>query len=186
MGAPVAVIGAGTGLGEASLIWVEGKAVVIPGEGGHTDLAPGNSQEAGFLQWLWKQGKSGCWEDALSGPGLVAIHRYLCESQGEESGGEALFAAEVAERDPEAMRIFWSLYGAEAGNMALRVLARGGVYLAGGIAAKNLDRLDREAFLRRFENKGALSRVLEAIPVYVVTEPSLGLLGAAAAMQPLE
>jgi len=177
-GAPRAVLGAGTGLGAAFVVgdWV------IPGEGGHTDFAPFDARERQLSAMLGQGGRQVCWEDVLSGPGLVNLYRALC-LQRSQPEPDWLLAPEaprwVAERDAEAVRWFWSLYGAEAGNMALRVLARGGVYLCGGIAPKILHECSQSEFLRRFSDKGALSHALDGIPVYVITEPALGLIGAA-------
>lgn len=187
-GAPIAVIGAGTGLGQAFLV----AGHVVPGEGGHADFAPANGEEREFAAWLEQQlpprpadaiGVHVCWEDVLSGPGLLNIHRYLCKRRGQPEPWwirEPDAPARVSEIDPEAVRWFWAFYGAEAGNMALRLLARGGVYLCGGIAPRLVDSLATSSFEQRFSQKGALSHALDQIPVYVVAHPSLGLLGAAA------
>jgi glucokinase len=178
-GAPVAVLGAGTGLGEAVVVGAE----VVPGEGGHADFGPADERELGLARWLMARSGRASWEDVLCGRGLVNLSRYLAESRGEPppawlDGPDG--PARVVENDPEAVAWFCALYGAEAGNMALRVLARGGVYLCGGIAPRIVDRLRRSRFRARFEAKGKLGAAIRDIPAYVVLHPSLGLLGAAA------
>ncbi|HNH47092.1 MAG TPA: glucokinase, partial [Myxococcota bacterium] len=187
-GAPVAVLGAGTGLGQAHIVGTQ----VLPGEGGHSDFAPANALERDLAAWLETRvglrppeatAPHVCWEDVLSGPGLLNIHLFLCARRGRPEPwwvNEPDAPARVSEVDPEAVRMFWGFYGAEAGNMALRLLTRGGVYLCGGIAPRLLDALPGSDFEQRFSQKGALSHALEGIPVFVVRHPSLGLLGAAA------
>ncbi|MBM4367926.1 MAG: glucokinase [Deltaproteobacteria bacterium] len=178
-GAPVAVLGAGTGLGEAFI--VGGK--VVPGEGGHCELGASNEREARLVAWLVATEGRASWEHVLSGAGLVRLARFLAlegpvpvPTWLDEAGAPA----RVAATDPEAVRWFCELYGAEAGNMALRVLARGGVYVAGGIAPRMLPALQAGGFRRRFEAKGKLGAAIADVPAYVVTHPGLGLLGAAA------
>jgi glucokinase len=176
-GAPVAVLGAGTGLGEAYVV----ADTVIPGEGAHAEFGPADTRELRLAAWLIQRHGRASWEDVLSGPGLVNIARFVCEERGDPTAWlEAPDAAAcVAERCPEAVTWFCALYGAEAGNMALRVLARGGVWLCGGIAPRMLGPLRAGAFEARFRAKGKLRHALDGIPVHVVTHPALGLLGAA-------
>ncbi|MBM4392880.1 MAG: glucokinase [Deltaproteobacteria bacterium] len=178
-GAPIAVLGAGTGLGEAFI--VGGR--VVPGEGGHCELGAASEREARLVAWLVATEGRASWEHVLSGRGLVRLARFLAlERRGpvpawlDEPGAPA----RVAATDPEAVSWFSELYGAEAGNMALRVLARGGVYLAGGIAPRVLPALQAGGFRRRFEAKGKLGAAIADVPAFVVTHPALGLLGAAA------
>ncbi len=180
-GAPVAVLGAGTGLGEAYVVGGQ----VVAGEGGHCELGAANEREARLVAWLIAREGRASWEHVLSGSGLVRLARFLAiEARGpvppwlDEPGAPS----RVAATDAEAVRWFCDLYGAEAGNMALRVLARGGVYLAGGIAPRMLPALQAGGFRQRFEAKGKLGAAIANIPVYVVTHPALGLLGAAAEM----
>jgi glucokinase len=175
--APIAVLGAGTGLGEAYIVG----DTVVPGEGAHAEFGPADARELRLAGWLMHRYGRASWEDVLSGPGLVNLARFLCEEAGQPTDwlDEPDAAARIAERTPEAIRWFCALYGAEAGNMALRVLARGGVWLCGGIAPRLLDPLRAGMFEARFRAKGKLRHALEGIPVRVVTHPSLGLLGAA-------
>ncbi len=178
-GAPQAVLGAGTGLGEAYVVG----DTVIPGEGGHADFGPADARELRLAAWLFGRNGRASWEDVLSGPGLVNLSRFLHAERGEEcppwmDTHEA--PARVTAEDPEAVAWFCSLYGAEAGNMALRVLALGGVFLCGGIAPRLLDALRAGDFRARFLAKGKLGAAIRDVPVSVVLHPGLGLLGAAA------
>lgn len=192
-GAPEVVIGAGTGLGEATRLARDGREYVLPGEGGHADFAPRDEREVGLLRFLQARHGRVSVERVVSGPGLVAIHEYLAAE------GRAVPAAvrdAMAREDPaavigqlavsggdstcvEALELLLGAYGAEAGNLALKLLARGGVYLAGGIAAKVLPVLQKGRFLEAFLDKGRMRPLLAPIPVTVITDPGLGLLGAA-------
>lgn len=180
--APVAVLGAGTGLGEAIVVGDE----VVPGEGGHADFGPGDTLELRLAAWLMSRHGRASWEDVLSGPGLVNLSRFLHEEHGRPvppwmSAPDA--PARVVADDPEAVAWFCALYGAEAGNLALRVLPRGGVYLCGGIAPRMIDTLRSGPFVERFFAKGRIAGALAGIPVRIVMHPALGLLGAAAEAQ---
>lgn len=178
-GAPIAVLGAGTGLGEAFVVG----DVVVPGEGGHAELGPADERELRLAAWLMARNGRASWEDVLSGPGLVNLMRFVCHERGvAEPGwsGDEDAPARVAGGDAEVVDWFCRLYGAEAGNMALRVLARGGVYLCGGIAPRMLDTLRAGGFEGRFRQKGKVAAAIRDVPVFVVLHPGLGLLGAAA------
>ncbi|MEN9785259.1 MAG: hypothetical protein RLZZ299_523 [Pseudomonadota bacterium] len=177
-GCPQAVLGAGTGLGEALVLG----DVVIPGEGGHAEFGPGDARDLALAAWLIARHGRASWEDVLSGPGLVNLARFRAEQAGTPTAwlDDDDAAAEVATRDPAALAWFCALYGAEAGNLALRSLARGGVWLCGGIAPRVLDALRAGGFAARFRAKGRVSPALDGIPVRVVVHPALGLLGAAA------
>jgi glucokinase len=197
-GGTLAVVGAGTGLGESfSVMSHQGERVAVASEGGHADFAPRNELEIELLRWMLGKFGRVSYERVVSGPGLRDIFTFLRDSgRGEESEelrkaiedeGDAApvihrFADE--KKDPlceASMNLFTSVYGAEAGNLALKVLATGGVYLAGGIAPRMVNRLKRETFRKAFVGKGRLSPVIEAIPVHVITQPKVGLLGAAVA-----
>ena len=171
---PMAILGAGTGLGEA--IVINGHDVV-PTEGGHADFAPQDEEQARLFLYLHQRLGHVSWERVISGMGLVNIFTFL--------GGEELTAADVAElaeggnaRANRAFEIFVDVYGAEAGNMALRVLARGGVYLAGGIAAKNVPRFTDGRFVEAFLRKGRFRPLLSTIPVDLIVNEQVGLIGA--------
>lgn len=177
MTAPIAILGAGTGLGEAILTYHGGMYHVVPTEGGHADFAPQDAEQARLFLFLHEQLGHVSWERLVSGMGLVNIFTFL--------GGSDATAADVAERagngDPRAVRafeIFVDIYGAEAGNMALRVLARGGVFLAGGIAAKNLSWFTDGRFVEAFVRKGRFRDLMETIPVDLIVNQQVGLIGA--------
>lgn len=194
-GAPRAVLGAGTGLGEAICVWVGDRYVAVPTEGGHTDLAARNDDEDALVRWLRARHGHVSYERVVSGPGLAAVYEHLRERD-PDAEAPAVRAA-MATDDPAAVigrvaaagddglcaRAFdlWAgVYGAEAGNLALKCLARGGVFIAGGVAARVLERLRTSPFLAAFRDKGRMRGLVESMPVQVVTDPRLGLLGAAA------
>ncbi|MCX8071682.1 MAG: glucokinase [Candidatus Binatia bacterium] len=189
-----AVIAAGTGLGEAGLYWDGANYRPFATEGGHTSFAPCGELEDALLLWLRKRFGHVSWERVLSGPGLVNLYEFLSFYRGEgssshdvaEQGNAALSPEEIVQRArqgeklcAEAMRLFSRLYGAEAGNLALKLMAIGGVYVVGSIAVTNLDLLERGGFIEAFLNKGRMRPLLEAIPVRVVLIEELVLLGAA-------
>jgi glucokinase len=181
--APIAILGAGTGLGEANLVHDGMKWDVVPSEGGHADFAPQNEEQARLFLNLHAKYGHVSWERLLSGMGLVNIHNFL---SGQDRPYDETLPKEIAKAfadgDQTAARtfaIFVDIYGAEAGNMALRLLARGGVYLAGGVAAKNIDRFTDGKFMDAFLRKGRFQNILAAIPVNLITNPKVGLLGAA-------
>jgi glucokinase len=183
-GSPRAVLGAGTGLGEAIVVPDRDRWLIVPGEGGHSDFAPADELQDQLLKALRARYGHVSWERVLSGQGIVEIHRFLHERAGVTKPDD-LEAAAIAEAardgDPLAsasMDLFVSIYGAEAGNLALKALARGGVYIAGGIAAKNIDRLTDGRFLGAFVAKGRFEPVLRDIPVNVITNDRAGVLGA--------
>ena len=156
---------------------------VVPSEGGHADFAPQDEEQTRLFLALHAKYGHVSWERLLSGMGLVNIHNFL--SRQDRPYDETLpaeIAKALAAGDPIAARtfaIFVDIYGAEAGNMALRLLARGGVYLAGGVAAKNIDRFTDGRFMEAFLRKGRFQNILAAIPVNLITNAKVGLLGAA-------
>jgi glucokinase len=193
---PWVIIGAGTGLGEAVVVHTGTGYEVIPSEGGHSDFAPRNELEIELLRFLLKRHARVSYERILSGRGLVALYDFVRgrspedESRmvREEIAGSSGDAAPIISRhglagdDPlcvQALSLFVSIYGAEAGNLALKVVARGGVYVAGGIAPKILPKLLDGTFRSAFVTKGRLSPLLEATSVKVVLNSDAGLLGAA-------
>ncbi|MFZ5557359.1 MAG: glucokinase [Pseudomonadota bacterium] len=190
----IAVIAAGTGLGEAALMNLEGRPVALPSEGGHADFGPGDDDQIALLQNLARRYGHVSWERVVSGPGLTAIYEFLLET-GRGSPNRDL-AARMAAGDPSAeitraalagsdatagraLDLFVHAYGAEAGNLALKFLATGGVYLAGGIAPKIVERLRSGPFMTGFLAKGRHADLLRRIPVAVVLEPRTALWGAA-------
>jgi glucokinase len=193
-----AVVSAGTGLGEAGLYWDGREHHVFACEGGHADFAPRNEVEAQLLQYLMARFGHVSYERILSGPGLVNVFNFLRDTG--HGRPEPWLVEEMASSDPaaavsraamqgkselceQALDLFISIYGAEAGNMALKVMATGGVYLGGGIAPKILSKLKGPLFMDAFRSKGRLQRVLEAIPVSVITNDKTALLGAARCAQ---
>ncbi len=187
------VIGAGTGLGVAHLMWREGRYRVYPSEGGHADFAPLGAIQVQLSAHLQSIHGHVSYERVVSGPGLVAIFRFLCAVRPEQMSAEILPALEAGDpaaviatfaltsRDAVAslaLETFVDIYGAFAGNLALITLARGGVYIAGGIAAKILPALRNGRFTTAFSAKGRFNGLLSNIPLYVVTHPNAGLLGA--------
>ncbi len=192
---PIALIGAGTGLGQGFLFWEGDHYRVLPSEGGHGDFAARGKLQTGLLQFLATQFHRVSWERLLSGPGLVNIYHYLAGSG--VSPEQATVRDEMAQGDPaaviarhglaktdclsdRALDLFCEVFGAQAGNLALTVVATGGVYLAGGIAPKIVERLKAGPFMDAFRDKGRLSELLTHVPVHVVMNPNVGLLGSAA------
>lgn len=196
--APIAVIAAGTGLGESALIPIEGgRWRSVATEGGHVDFAPRGPLQVGLLEFLEREFDHVSYERVLSGAGLVDIYRFLrahaTEAEPAWLAGELAHAhdaaaviseAALARRDPrcvEALEMFVAIYGAEAANLALKYLALGGVYLGGGIAPKILPMLAAAegGFMRAFLAKGRLAEVLSKIPVRVALNDAAALIGAA-------
>ena len=189
----LALIAAGTGLGEAILFWDGSSYRPIPSEGGHADFAPNNDNEIELLRYLRSQYLHVSYERVLSGPGLHAIYEYLRDTRKNEptwlaekikAGNPAAEIAEAglkgqADIAKQALDIFAAIYGAEAGNLALKALSLDGVYLAGGIAPKLITKLQDGTFMKAFTNKGRYKRVLTNMPVKVVMNPHTALLGAA-------
>jgi len=190
----VAVIAAGTGLGESALVWEGDKYYAVASEGGHSDFAPHGAEQIDLLRFLTGEFGHVSYERVLSGPGLWNIYRFLRrESRVEEPAwlsdeiakgdyAAAVSDAAIAGRDPvcvHALTMFCDIYGSEAANLALKVLALGGVYLGGGIAPKILPMLTGGAFVKGFLAKGRLNEILKRIEVRVSLNPAAGLLGAA-------
>jgi glucokinase len=176
--APRLVVGAGTGLGMAIVLPLGATWQVIPGEGGHVAFAPADELQMALWTFLRAQHGRVTWERVVSGPGLSAIHRFV---GGAEATPEAISARALATPDSvegRALELFLAAYGAFAGDMALACLARGGVFLAGGIAAKLLPALRQGGFLAAFNAKAEHAEIAARMPIHVVTDPLLGLHGA--------
>ncbi len=191
----VALIGAGTGLGEAFLVWDGTRYRVQPSEGGHVNFAARDELEWGLHCATRAEFEHVSYERVVSGPGLIRIYQYLVSARGavesevtrDEMGREDPAAVIVryglSNTDPvcaQAVDLFTSLLGAQAGNLALTVLAVGGVYVAGGIAPRMVHKLRTGPFLTSFCDKGRLSTFVARVPVHLITNPNVGLLGAAA------
>ena len=189
--APRVLLGAGTGLGVAFLTWCGEHYQVLSSEGGHMDFAPLGEAQTGLLQFLAQRHGHVSYERILSGAGLHAIYDYLSAQQAPNSALQAAMAAGDAAAaisgaalqgaDPmaaQAMTLFVQIYGQQAGNLALLAQAEGGVYLAGGIAPKIIERLRQPDFSAAFCAKGRYAEWLAQVPVYAVLNPKVGLLGA--------
>jgi glucokinase len=177
--APKLVVGAGTGLGMAILIFRDGRWLVLPGEGGHVGFAPQDEAQARLWQVLKNEYGRVTAERVVSGPGLSEIHRIL---SGKTLTPAAIAGAALDGSDPAARRsvdMFLSAYGGFAGDMALATMARGGVFLAGGIAGKLLPLMSESPFLTAFNAKAEHAPLAARMPVAVATDPALGLRGAA-------
>jgi glucokinase len=182
--APKLVIGAGTGLGMATLVRHEVAWRVLPGEGGHVGFSPLDEDQDRVFQALRREYGRVTAERIVSGPGLTNIHRILTGAtlDAGEITRRAMIEADEAALD--TLNLFLTAYGAFAGDMAMAVLARGGVYLAGGIAAKLLPILPASPFLTAFNAKAEHANLVRRMPVAVVTDPALGLRGAACLTKP--
>jgi glucokinase len=191
--ANIAVIAAGTGLGEAGLIAAGSRWSAVATEGGHCDFAPRGAEQVALLQFLEREFGHASYERAVSGLGLHNLYRFLLEFLPEPepewlqrrmaAGDPSAVVGEVAlaGQDPRcihALELFTDIYGAEAANLALKFLAFGGLYIGGGIAPKILPFM-QQRFMRSFLNKGRLSAVLEKMPVRISLNEETALLGAA-------
>jgi len=191
----IAVIAAGTGLGESFLLWDGERHHPVASEGGHVDFAPRDDREIDLLRWLRRKlGGRVSYERVLTGAGLGHLYAFLrdagearetpavAERLSRENPAAVISELGLAGKDPicvAALGLFCSLYGAEAGNLALKCFALGGVRVGGGIAPKILPALEQGEFVRGFLDKGRYRPVMEAIEVRVVLEPRAPLLGAA-------
>ena len=190
-----AVIAPGTGLGEAFLVWDGARYRAFPSEGGHADFAPTSELETGLLVYLLRRFGHASVERVCSGPGLVNIYQYLRDSGhapespelarglAADEYGPALIGGAAQRPDPDplsraALELMVSILGAEAGNLALKVLSLGGVYLAGGVPPRILSVLKDGRFMRAFTAKGRMGELLARVPVSVVALEA-ALLGAA-------
>lgn len=189
-----AVLAAGTGLGQAFLLpEPEGRYRVMATEGGHCDFAPRTELEVRLLEFIRKESGRVCIEDVLSGPGLVRIYRFFKERQ--QKPEPRWLSEEFQAKDPAevisqnalakksgtcelALELFVSVYGAVAGNLALQIMARGGVYLGGGIAPEILPLLRSDVFLNAFRGKGEFRDFMAEIPIKVIMNKRAPLLGA--------
>jgi glucokinase len=195
-GGPIGLIGAGTGLGQTALITIDGVSEPLPSEGGHADFGPRDATEDRLVSFVRKRFGRVSRDRLLSGEGLTILYDFLKEDGFARESAEVKrdFAKEdraavisrfaLARSDrlcEEAVRLFVSIYGSEAGNLALQYRATGGIYIGGGIAPRILPALKSPEFLDSFRRKPPMEELLSRIPVRVVREPHLGLFGAAAA-----
>ncbi len=190
----VAVIAAGTGLGEAGMYWDGQRHHPYATEGGHASFSPLNELEMDLLRYLQRRYEHVSWERVVSGMGLLDLHdflrgyyksvvpQWLAEEMRTGDAAAAISRAALTGSDDicaETLERFVQLYGAEAGNLALKTMSRGGVYVGGGIAPKILPLLQRDLFMQAFLEKGRMRHVLEAMPVYVILNEQAALYGAA-------
>ncbi|WP_019502340.1 glucokinase [Pseudanabaena sp. PCC 6802] len=197
--APIGLIGAGTGLGEGFMIWDGSGYKVYSSEGGHTDFAPRDRLEIDLLQYLLQRHERVSVERVVSGQGIVSIYQFLRDSQFAtdevgldaivrdwEQGKQALSPAAaisqagIEKRDRlavQTMQMFVRAYGAEAGNLALKLLPYGGLYIAGGVAAKILPLMEQGEFMMAFQQKGRMQPILKDVPVHIILNPEVGLIG---------
>lgn len=191
-----ALVSAGTGLGEGVLVWNGKSHMPMASEGGHCDFAARTDLEVELLAYLMKKlGGRVSWERVVSGQGVTNIYRFLRDVKGMPE--PAWLQARMAEEDPNAvigevgeqgrsdlcgktLEMFASAYGAESGNMVLKVLATGGMYLGGGIAPKIVQTMKGGVFMRAFTDKGRLTELLVQTPVHIILESRCALIGAAA------
>lgn len=187
------VVGAGTGLGVAWMTWQDGGYAVHPAEGGHIDFAPTDELQCALLSYLQQRHGHVSYERIVSGPGLVAIFEFLRDSHHAIPSAALIAAMEVEDRAAvianfalergeeiaiKALDLFTQIYGAFVGNIALATLPRGGIYIAGGIAAKISSQMRNGRFVNAFLDKGRFKDLLETLPLAIVTNPDIGLLGA--------
>ncbi|HKG95907.1 MAG TPA: glucokinase, partial [Gemmatimonadaceae bacterium] len=185
----------GTGLGEGFLVWDVDHYRVCASEGGHATFAPRTAVEWGLCEHLQRAYGHVSYERVVSGPGLVNVYRFLVErgaptgersaalADVEREGAAAVTRHALAGSDPvcvHALQIFISAFGTQAGNLALTVMSTGGVYIGGGVATHVSERMRDGAFVTAFRDKGRLSPLLERMPVHVIVNPNVGLVGAAA------
>ncbi|MFC1747230.1 glucokinase [Pseudomonadota bacterium] len=189
-----AIIGAGTGLGMGQVFWNQEQRHIFPSEGGHADFSPNDDQQKELLAYLTKKHKHVSWEHVVSGPGLVNIYNFLrstkttkeCKDIRQAMRGNvdksaviSKFATDV--QDPlstQALELFVRTYASVAGNLALTTLPFGGLYIAGGIAPKISSFLTQKEFISSFRNKSKMSPLLDQIPVYLVQNSTVGIIGA--------
>ena len=189
-----AVIAPGTGLGEAGLYWDGTRHHVFACEGGHTDFAPQDDLQIELLRFLRTRFGHISYERILSGPGLVNVYEFLRQTEGGKESGTTAVAIDAGDAAAaisraafngtdalaeKALELWVAVYGAEASNLALKLMATGGLFLGGGVTPKILPKLTGPLFMDAFLAKGRLRPLIESIPVQVVMNDKAGLLGAA-------
>lgn len=188
-GKTIGLLGAGTGLGVSGLVWSKREWIALETEGGHVTLPPADEREAELLRQAWRLFPHVSAERFLSGMGLELIHRLLAGRAGVDAGN--LTAPEIARRAlagdceicDETIETFCAMLGTVAGNLALTLGAKGGVYIGGGIVPRLGERFDCSLFRQRFERKGRFSSYLSSIPTYVITDPQPAFAGVAALLE---
>jgi glucokinase len=189
---PRVVLGPGSGLGVAFLLPRGDAWEVLPSEGGHADLAPGNLLEIEVLSLLHQQHDGVCWESVLSGPGLVNLYHAVCAvwgTRGEDLAAEEISGRGMTAEDPvchQTLELFLGWLGSAAGNLALTVCARGGVYIGGGIVPALGDFVLESPLRRRFEERAGLAAYVRDIPLHLIREANPGLLGAQVCLEQMQ
>ncbi len=184
--APIGVIGPGTGLGVSALVPAVNGTVTLAAEGGHVTMSPATAHESAIFDLMRRRYDHVSAERVLSGPGLVNLYNISCELAEKPAASytpEQITTPLIWNKDPrtrEATAIFCAMLGTVAGNLALTLGARGGIYIAGGIVPRMAPFFAQSEFRARFEAKGRLRGYLAAIPTYLIVRPLLGLVGAAA------
>jgi len=194
-----AIIGAGTGLGKTILIWDEvcGRYLPMPSEGGHADFSAQNQLELDLIQFIKKTEKRPCnisWEDLLSGSGIGRIYNFFSQRNNKKNMNEELknnglhpdkifSSKDLDEYSNQTYKLFSTLYARCAKNFALDTLALNGLYIAGGIATKNIELFKQMIFLDEFLNCGKMIKILKEIPLYVIADYNVSLYGAAQFMK---
>lgn len=184
-GAPIGVLGPGSGLGISALVPTGNHWLALSGEGGHATMAPATARESIVLDHVRRRFNHASAERVLSGQGLINLYETLAEIDGVPTASYApaqIADPEIGEREPycrEAVDMFCAMLGTIAGNLALTLGARGGIYLAGGIVPKLGPRFTASKFRERFEDKGRMRPFLASIPTYVITHPFAAFLGLA-------
>lgn len=193
-----ALIAPGTGLGEALLLWDGNNHVISPSEGGHADFGPQDEEQIELLRWLWPRHAHVSWEHVASGPAIYRIYRFLKETGRETEPKELEDTLHQPDIDPSpmiaalalkgehpicvrALDLWLFCLGAEAGNLALKALSLGGIFIGGGIIPNILELFQRPAFFEGLDRKGRMGRIIKEIPVYGVIDPLAALYGAALA-----
>lgn len=197
LGGNASIISAGTGLGQAGLYWNGERLCPFASEGGHSDFSPNSDQEIALLQFLKKRYAKDAhvsWERIVSGMGIENIYDFLCEQHGEKTadwlekemraGDKAASISKAAEdsRCPicaETLKLFVHLYGAEAGNQALKIMATSGVYIGGGIAPRNIKQFQNSTFMDSFCAKGRMEQIMRDMPVRIIMNQHTALYGPA-------
>jgi glucokinase len=184
-----ALLAAGTGLGQSILVWDGARYRIVPSEGGHSDFAPHTEQQIELLRFMRRRYPQVSWELILSGRGFRTLHEFLAPEvkhasfeDPDSDPAPEITSKGLAKSCPvcvETLDLWTSIYGAEAGNLALKVLALGGVYVAGGIAVKIIEKIKDGKFFGAFKDKWKFETLLSNIPVSVVLNESAPLLGAA-------
>ncbi len=190
------IIAPGTGLGEGLLVEVEGRLLARGSEGGHCDFAPVDDEQLALLSWMRQKNSPVSYEMLIAGPGIAHLYDFSREFHGlSETAAIALAMAGAEDRTPiivdgavrgdgcpvcrRAMDLYLSILGSEAGNLALKLYARGGIYLGGGILPRLFGKVSFAGFIRSFGSKGAMAELMGTIPVHLITRPDAALLGAA-------